>query len=227
MATDKTVTPAPSTPENLIMVDANTLAAAVATAVAQALAAQQGNQGELGKTIGDAVASGIAQTTRRKVTNGEYEARAGRNAYHPRSKAETPTLKRQAFQNDTLLQESTLFDREVELFNRLTHSGRYMDRLVEVIFSEDAVMLRYNNKGDHKFELKNHFRNLVELLEKLVTAQEKEDKDAREMAEFQMAERQKREAAKERHFGNSKNTQEARERAATGVMSDQRSGEHA
>lgn len=205
--------------ENLIMVDANTLATTIAQAVAQAMAgmqqAQHGNQTELGKTIGDAVASGIAATTRRKVTFGEYEQRGPRNSYHPNSRAETPKLKRQAWQNDTLLQESTLFDREISLLNRITHSGRYMDRKVEVICTEDDVYIRYNNKTpDQRFELKNHFRSLTELLEVVVKAQEAEDKEAKETAEFQLAEKQLRQAAKERHFGSGKNTQEARERAA-------------
>ena len=210
--------PTPATPENLILVDANTLATTIAHAVAQAMAAQQaaapGNHADLGTTIGSAVASGIAATTRRKVTFGEYEARGGINAYHPKSKALTPVLKRQAWQNDTMLQPSTLFDREIELLNRITHSGRYMNRLVEVICNEDDVFLRYNNKGDHKFELKNHFKNLIELLENVVKVQEQEDKDAKETAEFQLAEKQTREAAKERHFGRGKATQDAIEKAA-------------
>lgn len=217
MAPDKNIpTPTPA-PENLVMVDANVLATTIATAVAQAMAAQSaaqhGNQADLGTTIGAAVAAGIAQTTRRKVTNGEYEQRAGKNAYHPKSKAQTPTLKRPAWQNGTLVQEHTLFDREVELFNRLTHSGRYMDRLVEVHYSDEGVEVRYNNKGDLGYALKNHFLNLLDLLEKLVKIQEQEDKEAKEMAEFQLAEKQTREAAKERHFGRGKNTLEAVERA--------------
>jgi hypothetical protein len=217
MANDKS-TPA-STPENFIMVDANTLAQTIAAAIAQAMAAQStaqaGNQADLGTTIGAAVASGIAQTTRRKVTNGEYEQRGRINSYHPKGKAETPTLKRQVWQNDTLLQQSTLFDREIDLFNRITHSGRYMDRKVEVIFTEDDVYIRYNNKtADQRFELKNHFRSLIELLEKVVKDQEAEDKEAKETAEYQLAEKQLRQAAKERHFGRGQATKDAVEKAA-------------
>lgn len=212
MANEKNATAPPT--ENLVMVDANTLAATIATAVAQAMAGLQNNNADMGAAIGAAVAQGIAATTRRKVTNGEYELRAGRNSYHPKSKAETPTLKRQVWQNDTAVQESTLFDREVNLLNRITHSGRYMDRKVEVLFNEDAIYIRYNNKTqEQKFDLKNHFRTLEELLEVVVKQQEAEDKEAKETAEFQLAEKQLRLAAKERHFGNSKVTQEARERA--------------
>jgi hypothetical protein len=200
--------------ENLVMMDVNVLASTIATAVAQALAANKADNTDLGTTIGAAVASGIAATTRRKVTNGEYEQRGPRNSYHPKSKAETPTLKRQLFQNDTFCHEQTLLDREITLLNRITHSGRYFDRLVEVICSEDAIAIRYNNKTqEQKFTIKNHFRSLVELLETVVKQQEAEDKEAKEMAEFQLAEKQTRAAAKERHFGGSKATREAIERA--------------
>jgi hypothetical protein len=215
MANDKNAPATPATPENLITVDANVLAQTIAAAVAQAMAANKPDQADLGNTIGSAVASGIAATTRRKITFGEYDALGPRNSYHPKPKAQTPVLKRSVWQNDTPLQPSTLFDREIELMNRITHSGRYFDRLVEVIFNEDDVYIRYNNKtADQRFELKNHFRSLIELLEEVVKVQEAEDKEAKLVAEEQLAERQKREAAKERHFGSGKATREAMEKAA-------------
>lgn len=215
MATNDKTVATPATPENLIMVDANTLAQTIAQAVAAAMAGQQANQADFGTTIGTAVAQGIAATTRRKMTYGEYDALGPRNSYHPKSKAETPVLKRQAWQNDTPLMHNTLKDREVLLLNRLTHSGRYMDRKVEIIFTEDDVYIRYNNKtADQRFELKNHFRSLEELLEQVVKEQEAEDKEAKETADYQLAEKQLRQAAKERHFGSGKATQDARERAA-------------
>lgn len=217
MANEKNAIPAPT--ENLIMVDANVLAQTIAAAVAQAMAsvqaASQGNQADFGKSIGDAVAQGIAATTRRKVTFGEYDALGPRNSYHPKSKAETPVLKRQAWQNDTPLMENTLFDREILLLNRITHSGRYLDRKVEIIFNDDAVYIRYNNKtADQRFELKNYFQSLIGLLELVVKEQEAEDKAAKELQEDQLAERQKREAAKERHFGRGQNTLDAVAKAA-------------
>jgi hypothetical protein len=205
MANDKNATPATTPNENLVMMDVNVLAATIAQAVAAAMAANQNNDSALGKTIGEAVASGIAATTRRKVTNGEYEQRGPRNSYHPKSPAETPKLRREFFQNDTFCHQQTLLDREISLLNRI----------VEVICSEDAIAVRYNNKTqEQKFTLKNHFRSLVELLETVVKQQEAEDKDAKETAEFQLAERQNREAAKERHFGRGKATQDAIEKAA-------------
>jgi hypothetical protein len=205
MANDKTTPATPATPDNLVMVDANTLAATIATAVAQAMANQQNNHEAMGAVIGTAVAQGIAANTRKKVTFGEYELRR---------KAGRPELRRKLWQNGIEVNPNPLLPEEINLLNRLTHSGRYFDRLVEVVATEDEVFIRYNNKTpDQRFELKNHFRNLVELLTHVVEQQEAEDKAAKELEEEKLAERQKREAAKERFSFSSKTTREAREKA--------------
>lgn len=220
MANDtKKDTTTPVTPsDNMVLIDQNTLAATIATAVAQAMAAVQAQgsgKAEEHQALAAAISNGIASSTRRKVTNGEYAQRGPRNSYHPNSKAETPVLKRDFFQNDIHVDEVTLTDDEVRLLNRLTHSGRYFDRLVEVFTTEDAVHVRYNNKTpDHRFELKNHFRTMLELLQIVVKQQEAEDKVAKELEEEKLAERRKREEAKEKfNFGNSKASREAREKA--------------
>jgi hypothetical protein len=203
---ETTVTPA----ANLVTVDMTTLAATIASAVAQAMAAQPHQP----STLGEDIAKGIAASTRRKVTFGEYDALGPRNSYHPKSKAETPVLKRNFWQNGAQLNHSTLFDREIELLNRITHSGRYMDRKVEIIYTPEDVHIRYANKSpDQRMELKNFFRSLQELLETVVKEQEAEDVEMREDEEFKRLEREKRTAAKERHFGNNKAYREAVERA--------------
>lgn len=213
MANDKKDT-ATTPSDNLVIVDTNSLAATIATAVAQAMAAAQAGNADSMAAIGKAVADGIAANTRRKITFGEYEAMGPRNVYHPKSKAETPQLKRNVWQNDSMLQHSTLFDREVVLFNRITHSGRYCDRKVEVICTEDDIYIRYNNKtADQRFELKNHFRSMEELLTIIVTEQEREDKETKELEDERLADRRKREEAKERFAFSGKATREARERA--------------
>src|SRR5262245_41992128 len=90
-------TETPASQENLVIVDANALAATIAAAVAQTMAGMQQQAqvpqfdlSAMGEIIGAAVAQGIAKNTRRKVTPGEYEARGGINSYHPKTKAETP-----------------------------------------------------------------------------------------------------------------------------------------
>ena len=211
--------------DNLVIVDADKLAATIAAAVAQTMMQMGQNQAApafdmqtLGDVIGGAVAAGIAKNTRRRMTFGEYDRLGPRNSYHPKSKEETPTLKRQLWQNETLCQQGTLFDREIELAHRITHSGRYFDRKVEVIYAPDGenIYIRYNNKtADQRFELKNHFRSLQELLETVVREQEQEDRDVKEREEELRLEREKRQAAKERHFGDNKAFRDAQ--AAAGV----------
>lgn len=215
-------TPQPDKPQdNLLIVDANQLAAVVAGAVAQAMkGAGPGSAGfdmaALGEVIGAAVASGIAKNTRRRMTYGEYEALGPRNAFHPKSKKETPQCTRAYWQNGTIMQHSNLFDREVLLLNRITHSGRYFDRLVEIVVdaANENVYINYNNKTpDLRFELKNHFRDLTELLTVVVRDQEREDREMRELEEERLLERKKREEARARHFGDNENTRAAYEQA--------------
>lgn len=126
-----------------------------------------------GKIIGDAVASGQAKNMpKRKVTFGEYDPKS---AFHP-SKKDAKHLTRACFQNGALLMEVTLHDREIELLNAITHSGRYIDRLIEVIIaangSADEVHLRYNNKTiDQKLDHKGKYRSLEDMLSQIVVAQ--------------------------------------------------------
>lgn len=206
--------------ENLVILDADKLATTIAEAVARTMLSMQQNQqapvafdmNVLGGVIGNAVAQGIAANTRRRMTFGEYDKLGPRNSYHPKSKKDTPVLKRAVWQNDTILNPNTLFDREIELMNRITHSGRYFDRKVEIIFAEDGenIYIRYNNKSrDQMFELKNYFRSLQELLEHVVKTQEQEDKDVKEREDQLRAERDARIKAKERHFGDNQNFKDA------------------
>lgn len=158
----------------------------------------------LGKVIGDAVATGMQKNTRPKVTIGQY-LKTGHSSFHP--KGPGPALLRRTFQNDAMCNPATLYDREVELLNRLTHSGRYIDRLVEVEIrpegAEDVVYIRFNNRTpDQQIELKGHVKNFIDMLEQIVTAQEKEreeqemrDDMAREQRRQYMERRAKQQAA--------------------------------
>jgi len=60
--------------------------------------------------------------------------------------------------------------------NKITKSGRYIDRLVEVRVSDDAgarvVLISYPDKSvDQRMANKDHWRNLRELLELIVEQQ--------------------------------------------------------
>lgn len=132
--------------------------------------------GDLGKAIGEAVAAGIAATTRRKVSAGEYAARPG-NPFNPRR----VRLKRECYQNGIRLTTTSLSDKEIELLNKITHSGRYINRLVAVLVSEnegaeEEVDIRWNNKTrDQQIQFKGEVKNFESLLEQVVAAQKEED----------------------------------------------------
>jgi hypothetical protein len=164
---------------------------------------------QLGQTIGNAVAAGMAvNAPPRKMTIGEYVRRGAINQNHPDPKVRLK-FDREYYQSGRLIEFATTYDREVELLNQITHSGRYVNRLVEVVVvpngSEEAVDIRFSNKPNFAFELKGHARNFTDMLGQIVAAQKLE----REEMEDDKAER----AERRRNFGAGKATREARERA--------------
>ncbi len=167
--------------------------------------------GELGQVIGNAVASGMAASAPpRRMTIGEYIRRGKINQYHPDPKVKLK-FTREYYQNGRLIEFATCFDREVELLNQITHSGRYIDRLVEVVVeqngSEEAVDIRFSNKKDKAFELKGKARDFTDMLQQIVAAQ------AEERAEMEDEKADRAERAERRRTFNSKATREAREKA--------------
>lgn len=203
---DKTPTePAP------IQLDQN-LIATIAAAVALALKAQGEAQPQLDmQLLGDAIAAGISKTTRRKVTFGEY-ALTGHSRFHPKPFAETPILRRQSWQNGIWMNPATLHDEEITLLNSITHSGRYMDRQVEVILrgegASEEVDIRFPNKDiNDQLMMKGYAKDFADMLRqiKLVQDEERLEKEAEDQA--------RRDRPKQRQAFSTKATQEARERA--------------
>lgn len=160
---------------------------------------------EMGTAIGDAVSDGIARQTRRKVTFGEYDPRS---PFQPDKKL-TLKLKRPCYQNGRFIDKAMSFNSEIDLLNRITHSGRYIERLVEVVVNQEGadetVYISWNNRTpDQRMEMKGHAKNWEDMLRQIVVAQEEEDLEAAEAAEAKKA---------RRPFGNSKASQEARAKA--------------
>lgn len=141
---------------------------------------------KLGAAIGDAVASGYAKTQRPKVTPGQYVKRPY-SVFHTKGVGDDKRVKlsREYYINGDLCRESRLSDEEIELLNRLTHAGRYIDRMVEVILRpngvDDAVEIRFSNKLENYMPLKAVCgKNTLEgMLKLIVTQQEVEDEDFR------------------------------------------------
>lgn len=163
----------------------------------------------LGQVIGVAVAEGTAKASRKRQPWALYDPKT---PWQP-DKSKALKLRRRCFQNGGFLFADKLSNTEISLLNRITHSGRYIDRLVEVVLdqssSEESLDIRYNNKThDQTNELRGHFRSLTEMLQMIVADQEEEDKD--------MAEREGKKTptqAQRRHFGDTAASREARQSA--------------
>ncbi len=123
---------------------------------------------DLAKMISDGIAQGITAAQPKKLTYGQYQ----------RKQPKLPKLLRPTSQNGYPVQNLTAA--EITLCNRITHSGRYMDRRVEVILkvegNDETLELRYPNKTtDQRFEMKSYFRNFEDLVRQIVEVQELED----------------------------------------------------
>lgn len=126
----------------------------------------------IGERIADGIAEGMARLAPKRI-------KPGSSLYDPKSPFRSkngPRLKGTVLDNGIALREESLYDREIELCNQITKPGRYINRLVEVLISDDAgtrvVLLRYSDKGvDQRMENKNYWRSLQELLEKIVKEQ--------------------------------------------------------
>ena len=158
---------------------------------ADAAVAPQANtdaMAQLASMIGQQVAAAVtaAQPVKR-MTFGEYQRRAKKG----RSK-----LSRVCWNNGILMQESVLSNREIELLNAITHTGRYVNRLVEVIVrdegADEVVEIRWNMKRDAQFELKGQARHFCDILEQVVSAQAEERAAAEAKEERATVRRQQR-----------------------------------
>jgi hypothetical protein len=136
------------------------------------------NMEDFGDAIGQAVAKGIAATQPpRKMTPGEYARREAQR--NPKPKLKFTAL----IQNGVAIDVPStggVTPKAVLAMNKFTHSGRYLDRRVEVILHEqgtDAVLdIRYSNKSsDQRMENKSLFRNFEDLVCQIADAQVAED----------------------------------------------------
>jgi len=158
---------------------------------ADAAVAPQANtdaMAQLASMIGQQVAAAVtaAQPVKR-MTFGEYQRRVNKG----RSK-----LKRVCWNCGVLMQESVLSNREIDLLNEITHTGRYINRLVEVIVrdngADEELEIRWNMKRDAQFELKGFARNFLDILEQVAVAQVEERADAEAKDERAAARRKQR-----------------------------------
>jgi hypothetical protein len=136
---------------------------------------------DFAKMLGAAVAQGVAQAMpaqpAQRMTFGQYMKRlnAGR-----------PKMRRPYFENGIHQEGLVLSNTEIDLLNQITRTGRYINRLVEVIVrqegADEILEMRWNTKRDAIFELKGYARNFEDICRQVVEAQkaEQEADDARE-----------------------------------------------
>jgi len=194
------------TPSTHVTVDMAQLASLIASTVKQVLDSQHGNasQKSLGETIGKSVAEGMAKHSRPKVSFGQYIKKVHSSTHPDPNFPDGPPLKREAWINGLRAERHQLSDTEINLLNRLSRTGRYVDRLVEVVVGQDGVEIRYNDSTtDHRNTNNSKWRTTAEMLELIVTAMDVEN--AEEAAEFEEKQEKKR-----RHFGDNKASREAR-----------------
>ncbi len=142
---------------------------------------------DFAKMLGAAVAQGVASAMPAqpvaKMTFGQYMKRlnAGR-----------PKMRRPYFENGIHQEGNVLSNTEINLLNQIDRTGRYINRLVEVIVRQDGadevLELRWNTKRDAMFELKGYARNFEDILRQVVEAQAAE-RDADEAREDRAAAR--------------------------------------
>ena len=212
---------------NLSPDDLVKLVAATVAETLKGLNVGQQDQTALGQTIGESVAAGIAKTQRQKVTIGEYLARP-HSQIRPTAASMAVTLSRPTYDNGFPLLNNSLTAEETTLLNSLSHSGRYLDRYVEVIVAiegaESELHLRYPNATSdqrqnlatkYSFDPKRHRTPFQAMLESVAAEQALEREN--EALEAEMREQVKAKA-KERlakpAFTMTKAVREAREAAA-------------
>lgn len=162
-------------------------------------------QNDLGKQIAD----GINAARPKKVTAGQYDPRT---PFHPNKKA-AKKLRRPVYQNGSRLHANRLFDREIDLLNKIVRSGRYINRLIEIQVRQDGpdevVDIRYKNRTiDDRMEHKGAYRDLTDMLTQIVNEQD-------------AALAQEGEVKEARRSFNSAATREARARAAANAADEQ------
>jgi hypothetical protein len=198
----------PSSPDT-ITISRTELADMIKDAVASSRASELAS---LGEQIGQSVATGMAKNQRRKVPYGEYIRKTHSTSHPDPDFPNGPALTRVCWVNGAFVDVATHQDSEIRLLNRLTHSGRYLNRLVEVIVqhngSDEEVQIRWNAKTpDDRFELGKYAVSFVDMLEKIVAVQQEEDAEQAQLTE----EKQQR----KRMFGQKRSTLEAEARAAS------------
>lgn len=136
------------------------------------------HRGTKAEDIGDKIAKGIAEGM---ASLAPKRIKPGSTLFDPRRPGKKhkggPRLRGTVYDNGIALNEDLLTDHEVELLNAITRGGRYFDRHVEVVVSDDAgsrvVMLRYPDRTiDQRLENTHYWRSFSDKLEQIIQQQD-------------------------------------------------------
>ncbi len=152
--------------------------------------------------IGTAVQQGMAKHQRPKVSYGEYIRRPHSSTHTDPKHPNGPTLTREVHVNGLRQDPAILTDSEINFYNRINRSGRFIDRLVEVRVDSDNVELRFNNKT---VDQRNEIERKGDMLALIVAEQDTLNAEDVEVQEEKVERR--------RAFGQSKASRLAREAA--------------
>lgn len=137
---------------------------------------------------GNLVAGMTAMAPPRKVEFGEFDGKSPFNRtldgrlLTDKEKAVECVLTRKCYQNGYRMLEERLIPDEIWELNKITRPGRYIERKVEVVISDDgsdqSMDLRYKNKtADDRSELKSEVKNLVVMLKRIVAEQDEAEQE--------------------------------------------------
>lgn len=134
---------------------------------------------DLGTRIADGISEGMARLgPRRKVRPGssEFDPRTPFQSHKGPDGTGKIHLKGNVYDNGIQLDEQRLYDEEILLCNQIVRSGDFINELVTVVVSDKrgprSVFIKYGDGSvDQKMENKNHWRSLLELLQKIVAEQ--------------------------------------------------------
>jgi hypothetical protein len=151
--------------------------------------------------IAAGIAAGINEARPKKITIGQFN---GATPWQS-DKRTAKKLNMTWLQNGARMPEKRMNNKEIALLNQIHRSGRYIDRLVEVIVREEGNdklgELRYKNASiDDRMNFRSNVRNLEHMLQQIVDEQTRLDEEDGVQKEI-------------RKSFSSKNTEAARARA--------------
>lgn len=128
-------------------------------------------------TIGAQIAAGIAEGL--QATMPPKRVKPGDPRWDPKTPFRShkgPRLIGELYDNGFKCVEGQMTDAEITLANQITKPGRYVDRIVEVVISNDAgpkvVLLRYSNQTiDQRLALTSKWVTFEQLLSLIVKEQ--------------------------------------------------------